>query len=188
MRPSLLLLLILPFSFPASAQQQAPAKRNLVKVNLLNAALGRADFSYERFARRGNTSLSASVTTGTSTFINLEERTHALIGEYRWYPQSKGFHLGPFLRYKTGEYIKHDLFSASLPLVKTEVDVLGLGASAGYQWLPGRRFAVNIFISAGADLMLSKKETYNLADFPDKRTGLPASNAYRLGISAGYRF
>lgn len=157
---------------PPITKTFAPARRNIVKLNLPNLGFKNVTLNYERILSDrtsaalnvgyiipsappsflsealGIDSLTISNAIGAdSTSLNNELSGFTATLEYRIYTKKKGaprgFYLAPYLRYASYKYLFDDTIKDNFSNIDSRVTTIGVGAQLGYQWVIKDRFVID---------------------------------------------
>lgn len=152
-------------------------RRNMVKLNLPNLALGNLTLNYERLLSARN---SVALNVGyirpqkpvsvLNDFVNADEVEPGEFSgltatlEYRIYGKKKGagrgFYYAPYLRYASHKLDFQSDIEGNFSNVNTELSAVGLGAQIGAQWLIKDRIVIDWGILGLAAQWYNFKSTF----------------------------
>ncbi len=180
-----LLLLIFSLFLFKSAFSQSSEKLNEIKLNIGNTiAIASVEFGYERFLdfhqsvegvvlindRMNYHSESDSQEFNTQSF---KLGYNYYFGEYS---AGSEFYVNPFLKYRSGEYVEHQIIDPETTDTKiTNMDSFIIGLGAGYEWNFNDTFVIGPFLNIGRNFSDEVKEKFSAIEF-------------NAGLNIGYRF
>jgi len=175
-------------------------RKNVIKVNLLSMFAATASLAYERVLTKGMTFNLGLTYTGASVSSGGDKVKYSGYGitpELRFYVGgdggAKGFHVGPFARYRSITVSENvatvDQYgNPTTENAKEKWNQVGGGVVLGYQWLFGNRIAFDLF---GGPAFYSNTFTAqgnaNTAQFSGVKGG-SGSFSFRTGIAFGVAF
>jgi hypothetical protein len=161
----------------AQKSDSVQLRRNSIKLNLVSSAIfsNSVVFSYERVTKPNQ---SWVLTAGAMRFptladfgssIKVKDETkhtgYVVGGEYRFYlkkenkyPAPHGVYVGPYVTYyyfgndRNLEYTSPEDQSVTKALLKTELNVLNIGAQLGYQFVIKNRWTIDMVIIGPSEL------------------------------------
>lgn len=175
----------------------ALAQKNVVKFNVVGAALGSYTLVYERVL---NTSSSLQLSLGYRTFTSTPNYKYTYSGptavlEYRYYVTTnsmdipKGFYLAPFARFGTYSWkLIDDGHISGIPGYyngKYTVTSIGGGVMAGYQFLIAKRLALDLFLGPQFKTKSTSPVTFDNPNVQDQYNSDPNSPKENTKSMAG---
>jgi len=146
-------------------------RRNTIKLNLITSAIfqNSTALSYERVTKPnqswvitvGNMRFPTLADFGSSIHVKDETQKSGFLvgGEYRFYlkkenkyPAPHGVYIGPYVNYylfknsRNLEYTSPDDQTTSSAILKTDINVLNIGAQLGYQFVIKNRWTIDMVI------------------------------------------
>lgn len=180
---SLVSLLLLLISFPASAQDEPP--KNLFKINLLSPLVRTGSFFYER-ALSNDLSLQLGFFYTGATVGETEFRGMGITPELRYYLSEKhsaprGVFIAPFGRYQNFNVENTD----AEPVSKGTITSFGGGLLIGTQTLFKNRISLDVwagpaYYSSKTKVTVGNEEDFELGSFD--------GFTVRFGITVGIGF